>query len=127
MERTIDQDVVNALNELTNMDSSILVDINKAEKEFLKIIGEDYKDFYLENKKTIFAQLKFKLGNDVSAWGPGDVYTVQKVLKDFKTQKDREKKLANTQLNVENMQERELRDKVKSFLKSHPEYCDNFS
>ena len=127
MERTIDQDVVNALNELTNMDSSILVDINKAEKEFLKIIGEDYKDFYLENKKTIFAQLKFKLGNDVSAWGPGDVYTVQKVLKDFKTQKDREEKLANTQLNVENMQERELRDKVKSFLKSHPEYCDNFS
>ena len=126
-ERTLDQDVVNAINALNNMDTSLLLDKNKAEKEFLKVIGEDYKDIYIENNNIIFTQLKFKLGNDVSTWGASDVHTVQELLKKTKAEKDRQEKLQYAQVNVENMQERELRDKVMAFLKAHPEYCDLFS
>ena len=93
----------------------------------MDVIGEDFQDIFTEKKTELFTQFKFKLGNDVSTWGPGDIVIVQKILKDYKAKKDREEKLQNAQKNVEIMQEKELRDKVKQFLNKHPEYCDNFS
>lgn len=60
--------IINAINVLDSMDHSILTDDKKAEEMFMKAIGDEYHDIYLEKKNEILTDLKLKLGNDVSAW-----------------------------------------------------------
>ena len=126
-ERTLDQDVVNAINVLDSMDHSILTDDKKAEEMFMKAIGDEYHDIYLEKKNEILTDLKLKLGNDVSAWIASDIVNVQKTLKRYKTEKAKKEKLQNTQNSVKIMNDAVLRDKVTSFLNAHPEFCDEFN
>lgn len=126
-ERTLDQDVINAINVLDSMDHSILTDDKKAEEMFMKAIGDEYHDIYLEKKNEILTDLKLKLGNDVSAWTASDIVNVQKTLKRYKTEKAKKEKLQNTQNSVKIMNDAVLRDKVTSFLNAHPEFCDEFN
>lgn len=126
-ERTLDQDVVNATNVLDNiLNHSLLTDTEKAEEAFMRAIGDDYRDIFTEKKTEILAELKLKLGNNVSAWAVSDLITVQKTLKRYQTEKAKKEKLQNTQNKVKIMQEAVLRDKVAAFLNAHPEYCDDF-
>lgn len=125
-ERTLDQDVLSAINVLDTMDYSLLIDSGKAEQAFMRAIGENYKDIFTEKKTEILAELKLKLGNNVSAWTVSDLITVQNTLKKYQMEKAKKEKLQNTQNNVKIMQEAVLRDKVAAFLSAHPEYCDDF-
>ena len=126
-ERTLDQDVLRAIAVLDSMDSSLLTDNSKAEKAFMDAIGEDYKAIFTEKKAEVLAELKLKLGNDVSAWEISDLITVQKTLKRHLAEKAKKEKLTNTQYKVRTMKEARLRDKVSAFLSAHPEYCDDFN
>ncbi len=125
-ERTLDQDVLSAINVLDAMDHTLLIDNEKAEQAFMQAIGENYKHIFIEKKMEIVAELKLKLGNNVSAWAVSDLITVQKTLKKYQMEKDKKEKLQNAQNSVKTMQEAVLRDKVASFLSAHPEYCDDF-
>lgn len=125
-ERTLDQDVLSAINALDAMDHSLLTDTGKAEQAFMKTIGESYKDIFAEKKKDVIVELKLTLGNDVSAWSVSDLITVQNTLKKYQMEKAKKEKLRNTQNNVKTMKDTVLRNKVAAFLSAHPEYCDDF-
>lgn len=125
-ERTLDQDVLSAINALDAMDHSLLTDTGKAEQAFMKTIGESYKDIFAEKKKEVIVELKLTLGNDVSAWSVSDLITVQNTLKKYQMEKAKKEKLRNTQNNVKTMKDTVLRNKVAAFLSAHPEYCDDF-
>lgn len=92
----------------------------------MQTIGENYKLIFIEKKTEILAELKLKLGNNVSAWAVSDLITVQKTLKKYQMEKAKKEKLQNAQNSVKTMQEAILRDKVAFFLSAHPEYCDDF-
>ncbi len=126
-ERTLDQDVQSAIHTLDAMDHSLLLDVEKAEQELMMVIGEEYREIFAEKKKEALTALKLKLGNDISAWTAKSVITMQKTLKGYIKEKAKEEKLQSTQNHVRKMNEDELRDKVASFLSSHPEFCDDFS
>ena len=126
-ERTLNQDVLCAIAVLDSMDSSLLNDNDKAEQAFMNAIGEDYKEIFTEKKAEVLAELKLKLGNDVSLWAVNDLITVQRTLKRYLTEKAKKEKLTNTQRKVKTMKEAQLRDIVSAFLSAHPEFCDDFN
>ncbi len=126
-ERTLDQDVLAAINMLDTMDNTVLTDRAAAERAFMDAIGSDYKDVFEEKRDEIVARLKLKLGNDVSGWGATDLTTVQKTLKEYQVEKAKKEKLQSTQMHVKRMSEDALKDKVSVFLSAHPEFCDDFN
>ncbi len=126
-ERALDQDVLVAITALDMMDHMILTDNATAEQAFMNAIGTNYRDIFEEQRKEIVAELKLKLGNDVSAWDVSDLITVQATLKKHQAEKAKKEKLQNTQNHVRRMSEDELRDKVSAFLYTHPEFCDAFN
>lgn len=126
-ERTLNQDVLSAIAILDSMDSTIFTDSNKAENAFLNVIGNDYRDIFTEKKAEVLAELKLKLGNDVSMWAVTDLITVQATLKRYLMEKAKKEKLNNTQNKVKTMEETQLRNKVANFLSAHPEFCDDFN
>jgi len=126
-ERTLDQDVLNAINILDSMDTSILTDSAKAEEAFMRTIGDDYRDIFSEKKVEILTELILKLGNNVSNWSFSDIATVQKTLKKYQTEKSKKEKLQNTQRSIYSIDETILRKKVIDFLSAHPEFCDYFN
>ncbi len=125
-ERALDQDVLAAINVLDTMDHTILTDNAAAEQAFMNAIGTNYRDIFEERRIEIIAELKFKLGNDVSAWEVSDLITVQSTLKKYRDEKAKKEKLQNTQNHVKYMNENMLKDKVFAFLNEHPEFCDDF-
>lgn len=90
-------------------------------------IGANYRDIFEEKRPEIIAELKLKLGNDVSAWDVSDLITVQSTLKRHQAEKAKKEKLQNTQNRVKHMSEDALKDKVSAFLNVHPEFCDDFN
>jgi hypothetical protein len=126
-ERAFDQDVLAAINVLDTMDHTILTDNASAEQAFMNAIGANYRDIFEEKRKEIIAELKLKLGNDVSSWDVSDLITVQSTLKKHQAEKAKKEKLQNTQNHVKHMSEDTLKDKVSAFLNAHPEFCDDFN
>lgn len=125
-ERTLDQDVRSAIQVLDTMDASLLTDPTKAEQAFMKAIGDEYTEIFNEKKTEILAELKLKLGNNVSTWTAADLITVQHTLKKYQAEKAKKEKLQHTQNRVRSMGETVLKDKVAAFLSAHPEFCDAF-
>jgi len=79
--RTLDQNVQNAILALNTMDTTILTDDRKIAEAPL-----DTK----RDRNTILTKAKIKLGNDMSAWDTADLVTLQNILK--KTLRDRARK-----------------------------------
>lgn len=126
-ERALDQDVLAAINVLDTMDHAILTDDAAAEQAFMNAVGANYRDTFEAQRKEIIAELKLKLGNNVSAWDVSDLITVQTTLKKHQTERAKKEKLQNTQNHVRCMSEDVLKDKVSAFLNAHPEFCDDFN
>ncbi len=127
-ERTVDQNVIAAINALnTEIDPALLTDKSAAEQAFMNIIGAEYRDIFEEKRAEILTTLKYKLGNDVSEWSTSDLSKAQKTLKEYQKEKAKKEKLESTQNHVKHMSEDALKDKVAAFLNAHPEYCDDFN
>ena len=126
-ERALDQDVLAAINVLDTMDHTILTDNVTAEQAFMDAIGANYRDIFEEQRREIIAELKLKLGNDVSAWDVSDLITVQTTLKKRRAEKVKKEKLQITQNHIKRMSEDALKNKVSIFLNAHPEFCDDFN
>ena len=126
-ERALDQDVLAAINVLDTMDHTILTDNVTAEQAFMDAIGANYRDIFEEQRREINAELKLKLGNDVSAWDVSDLITVQTTLKKRRAEKVKKEKLQITQNHIKRMSEDALKNKVSIFLNAHPEFCDDFN
>ncbi len=126
-ERVLDQDVLAAINALDTMDHMILTDNATTEQAFMNAIGTNYRNIFEDKRKEIIAELKLKLGNDVSAWDVSDLITVQATLKKHQTEKAKKEKLQNAQNHVKHMSADVLKDKVSAFLNAHPEFCDDFN
>lgn len=124
--RPIDQDVQSAIAMLDKLDTTILTDNDKAGKLFMEAIDGDYRDIFEEKRDVVIAELKQKLGNDVSKWDVKGLTTVQKTLKRYKSEKAKKEKLQKTKDNVQTMKDTDLRSKVAAFLDAHPEFCDEF-
>lgn len=125
-ERTLDPDVLSAIQILDTIDPALLTDPAKAEEAFLVTIGKEYTSIFLEKKTEILTELKLKLGNNVSLWSVTDLITVQHTLQKYQVEKAKKEKLQHTQNRVRSMQETVLKDRVTAFLRTHPEYCDAF-
>lgn len=125
-ERTLDPDVLSAIQILDTIAPALLTDPAKAEEAFLATIGKEYTAIFLEKKTEILTELKLKLGNNVSLWSVTDLITVQHTLQKYQVEKAKKEKLQHTQNRVRSMQETVLKDKVTAFLRTHPEYCDAF-
>lgn len=126
-ERVLDQDVLAAINALDTMDHMILTDNATTEQAFMNAIGTNYRNIFEDKRKEFIAELKLKLGNDVSAWDVSDLITVQATLKKHQTEKAKKEKLQNAQNHVKHMSADVLKDKVSAFLNAHPEFCDDFN
>ena len=126
-ERTMNQEVLAAINMLDSIDRSLLNDGSRAEEAFMKAIGDDYREIFNEKRREITAELKLNLGNDVSNWSVTDLATVQRTLRKYMIAKAKIEKLQVAQRNVAKMSESILRSKVSAFLEKHPEFCDDFN
>ena len=126
-ERTMNQEVLAAINVLDSIDRSLLNDGSRAEEAFMKAIGDDYREIFNEKRREITAELKLNLGNDVSNWSVTDLATVQRTLRKYMIAKAKTEKLQVAQKNVAKMSESTLRSKVSAFLEKHPEFCDDFN
>lgn len=126
-ERTVDQYVINAINYINGMDVSIFTDKVNAEAAFMQVIGDEYQSIFDEKREQILAELKQKLGNDISMWTVQDIARVQQTLKRYQVEKAKKEKLQKTQNSVKTMDDAKLRSKVTAFLSAHPEFCDDFN
>lgn len=126
-QRTIDADVINALNVLDTMDSSILNDDSMIFNSLLKIVGQEYKEIFLTQRKQVFAKAKMQLGNNMSDWNAADLTVLQQILKKTQQDKAKKEKLSDTKKYVQTVDETILRNKIQSFLDAHPEFCDDFN
>lgn len=125
--QTIDTSVVAAINDLRNMDNSILTDDTKIETAFLAVVGSEYVDIWNAERTALLAKAKIQFGNDMSVWSIADLSALQRILKQVQQEKAKKEKLADTKANVRNMNDGILRDRVTAFLDAHPEFCDNFA
>lgn len=124
--RTVNQSVVNAIEVLNHIDPLLLTDDKKIAAALLETIGEEYRPI-LEDERdraTVMAEAKMKLGNDMSAWTSADLAALQRILKKAMQEKAKKEKLEQAKERVRTMDERELRDHVRTFIELHPEYCD---
>ncbi len=118
--------VVNAIQALRNIDSSILNDRDKIETAFLATVGSEYLDIWHDKHDAIIATAKMKLGSDMSKWNVSGLRTLQSLLKQAMQEKAKREKLAETKNNIRDMQADMLKERVAAFLDAHPEYCDDF-
>ena len=125
--RTIDQNVVNAQTVLKSMDSAFLSDDKRIVDALLNTVGSEYRDIFIVERDQILAKAKMKIGNDMSTWEVDDLRVFQKILKEAQQAKAKREKLSSTKDYVQTMNERKLRDLVKTFLDAHPEFCEDFS
>lgn len=125
--QTVDIAVVAAINDLRNMDNSILTDGSKIEAAFLAMVGSEYVDIWNAERTALLTKAKMQFGNDMSAWSIADLSALQRILKQAQQEKAKKEKLAGAKANVRNMQDSILRDRVTAFLDAHPEFCDNFA
>lgn len=125
--RTVDTDVVNAINILRNIDNTILTDRNKVEAAFLNTVGTEYADIWALEHSALIAQAKMKFGNDISTWSISDLSSLQKILKKAQQDKAKREKLNHTKNHILEMKDSILRNHVTVFLDKHPEFCDDFS
>lgn len=126
-QRTIDSDVINALNVLDTMDSSILNDDSMIFDSLLHIVGQEYTEIFLEERNQVLAKAKMQLGNDMSDWNAADLTVLQQILKQTQQDKAKKEKLNDTKKYVQTVDESILRNKIQSFLDTHPEFCDDFN
>ena len=125
--QTIDTAVVEAINELRNMDNSILTDNAKIEAAFLAMVGPEYMEIWNSERNMLLTRAKMQLGNDMSAWSTSDLSALQRILKQAMQEKAKKEKLSNTKTSIRTMNDSLLRDRVAAFLDAHPEFCDNFA
>ena len=124
--RTVNQSVVNAIEVLNHIDPALLTDDKKIAAALLETIGEEYRPI-LEDERdraTVMTKAKMKLGNDMSAWTSAELSALQRILKEFEREKAKKEKLERAKERVRTMDERELRNHVRTFIERHPEYCD---
>lgn len=124
---TVDTAVVAAINDLRNMDNSILTDNSKIAAAFLAMVGSEYVDIWNAERTALLTKAKMQFGNDMSAWSIADLSALQKILKNALQEKAKKEKLAGAKANVRNMNDSILRDRVAAFLDAHPEFCDSFA
>ncbi len=124
--QTIDTAVIIAINDLKNMDCSILTDCNKIEATFMKMVGDEYVDIWNAERTTLLTKAKMQFGNDMSTWSIADLSALQRILKYAQREKAKKEKLLCTKANICKMNDNILRERVAAFLDSHPEFCDNF-
>lgn len=125
--QTVDTAVVAAINDLRNMDNSILSDSSKIEAAFLAMVGSEYVEIWNAERTALLTKAKMQFGNDMSAWSIADMSALQKILKSALQEKAKKEKLDGTKASVRNMNDNILRDRVASFLDAHPEFCDSFA
>lgn len=125
--QTVDTAVVAAINDLKNMENSILTDENKIEAAFLAMVGSEYVEIWKAERTALLTKAKMQFGNDMSAWSIADLSALQKILKSALQEKAKKEKLAGTKEHIRNMKESALRDRVAEFLDAHPEFCDSFA
>ena len=126
-QRTIDTDVLAALNLLETMDYSILTDDSIISEALLKVLGEEYAQTLSEERMQIIAKAKIKLGNDMSSWDITELNSFRMLLKKEQQEKAKKEKLSDVKKRVQSMDEGDLRNAVQSFLDAHPEFCDAFN
>ena len=125
--QTVDTAVVAAINDLRNMDNTILSDSSKIEAAFLAMVGSEYVEIWNAERTALLTKAKMQFGNDMSAWSIADMSALQKILKSALQEKAKKEKLDGTKASVRNMNDNILRDRVASFLDAHPEFCDSFA
>lgn len=126
-QRTMDSDVLNAINVLDTMESSILNDDCIIFDSLLQIVGKEYKDIFLAERDQVLAKAKMQLGNDMSDWNAADLTVLQQILKRTQQDKAKKEKLSGTKKYVQTVDATILRKKIQSFLDAHPEFCDDFN
>ena len=126
-QRTMDTDVMAAINILDTMDHSILTDDAIISEALLKVLGDEYAQIFSENRMQIMAKAKMKLGNDMSNWDISELNDFRNILKKEQQEKAKKEKLSSTKNHVKTMDEGKLRNAVQSFLDAHPEFCDAFN
>lgn len=124
--RTIDQNVQNAISVLESMDVLMLTNDKVIAEAFLKTVGEEYRSIFEEERDAIIAQAKMQIGNDMSAWGITDLAVLQKILKRALQEKAKKEKLERAKNCADSMDASTLRERVKHFIENHPEFCDSF-
>ena len=124
--RTLDQNVQNAIQVLTAMDATILSDDTKIAAAFLETVGEEYRPILDEDRVSVMAQAKMKIGNDMSTWDITDLADLQKILKRALQEKAKKEKLEHAKSRIEDTDVVKLRNLVKTFMENHPEFCDDF-
>ena len=125
--QTVDSAVVAAINDLRNMDNTILTDGGKIEAAFLAMVGSEYVEIWSAERTALLTKAKMQFGNDMSTWSIADLSALQKILKNALQEKAKKEKLAGAKANVRNMKDSILRDRVAAFLDAHPEFCDSFA
>ncbi len=125
--QTVDSAVVAAINDLRNMDNTILTDGGKIEAAFLAMVGSEYVEIWNAERTALLTKAKMQFGNDMSTWSIADLSALQKILKNALQEKAKKEKLAGAKANVRNMKDSILRDRVAAFLDAHPEFCDSFA
>ena len=122
--RTVNQTVVEAINILNAMDPGLLTDNEKITAALLNTVGDEYRSILEEDRSTVMARAKLKLGNDMSTWTVTDLAELQRILKEAVQEKAKREKLEQAMAKTQTMDEQELRKRVQTFMKKHPEYCD---
>lgn len=124
---SLDKDVTNAIQTLNEADSRVFTDDEFMFEAFIKAVGEEYREFLGSDRASLIAKAKLNLGNDMSKWDWHELNEFRKMLQTIKREKARADKLTSVQKKIKNMNEDELRNRVATFLNSHPEYCDDFA
>lgn len=119
-------DVVSALAAISAMDTAILKDDSLISEAMLKVVGEEYRDIFEQERKKVMFDAKAKLGNDMSIWDVSGLRVLQQILKREWQEKAKREKLSLAKNRVRTMNESDLRGAVQAFLEAHPEFCDDF-
>ena len=126
-QKTLDQDVTSACSVLKNMDQSLLTEDEKITEALLNTVGLEYREILESERNVLLNQAKMQLGNDMGAWEIDDLKVLLCILKKEQQEKAKREKLTTTKNYVQSMSENVLRDRVRSFLDAHPEFCDDFN
>ena len=124
---TVDAAVVDAINDLRNMDNAILTDSAKIDSAFLTMVGSEYVEIWKAERTVLLTKAKMQFGNDMSTWSISDLSALQKIMKQAQQEKAKKEKLSGAKARVREMNDNVLRDRVAAFLDAHPEFCDNFA
>ena len=93
----------------------------------MNTVGLEYREILESERNVLLNQAKMQLGNDMGAWEIDDLKVLLCILKKEQQEKAKREKLTTTKNYVQSMSENVLRDRVRSFLDAHPEFCDDFN